>query len=122
MTTEKFPIDLGKLVPLKLNPAVTSLTDAQRDALRQNIQLARDAIVFFTSLAGARGLSGHTGGAYDTVPEVMIIRAFIANGAFVWGGPVLSLRWSCSVAPFSSCSPCISRNSCYGRAPFSAWA
>ena len=28
-----------------------------------------------------RGLSGHTGGAYDTVPEVMIIRAFIANGA-----------------------------------------
>jgi transketolase len=81
MTTEKFPIDLSKLLPLKLNPAVTSLTDAQRDALRHNIQLARDAIVFFTSLAGARGLSGHTGGAYDTVPEVMIVRAFIANGA-----------------------------------------
>jgi transketolase len=81
MTTEKFPIDLGKLVPLKLNPAVTTLTDEQRAALRQNIQLARDAIVFFTSLAGARGLSGHTGGAYDTVPEVMIVRAFIAHGA-----------------------------------------
>jgi transketolase len=32
-------------------------------------------------LAGAKGLSGHTGGAYDTVPEVTIIRAFIANGA-----------------------------------------
>src|SRR5204863_10163997 len=31
--------------------------------------------------AGAKGLSGHTGGAYDTVPEVMIIRAFIENGA-----------------------------------------
>jgi transketolase C-terminal domain/subunit/transketolase N-terminal domain/subunit len=31
-------------------------------------------------LAGAKGLSGHTGGAYDTVPEVMIIRAFIAKG------------------------------------------
>ena len=57
MPTEKFPIDFGKLLPLKLDPAVTSLTDAQRDALRQNIQLARDAIVFFTSLAGARGLS-----------------------------------------------------------------
>jgi transketolase len=80
MTTEKFPIDLGKLVPLKLNPAVTSLTDEQRAALRQNIQLARDTIVFFTALAGARGLSGHTGGAYDTVPEVMIVRAFIAGG------------------------------------------
>ena len=81
MTTETFPIDLGKLLPLKLNPAVTTLTDEQRSALRHNIQLARDTIVFFTALAGARGLSGHTGGAYDTVPEVMILRAFIANGA-----------------------------------------
>src|ERR1700722_7863112 len=80
MTTETFPIDLGKLLPLKLDPAVTSLTDDQRAALRHNIQLARDTIVFFTAFAGARGLSGHTGGAYDTVPELMIIRAFIANG------------------------------------------
>jgi transketolase len=81
MTTETFPIDLGKLLPLKLDPAVTILTDEQRTALRHNIQLARDTIVFFTALAGARGLSGHTGGAYDTVPEVTIIRAFIASGA-----------------------------------------
>lgn len=81
MTTETFPIDLGKLLPLKLDPAVAILTDAQRDALRHNIQLMRDTIVFFTALAGARGLSGHTGGAYDTVPEVVIVRAFIANGA-----------------------------------------
>jgi transketolase len=81
MTTETFPIDLGKLLPLKLDPAVATLTDDQRAALRHNIQLARDTIVFFTALAGARGLSGHTGGAYDTVPEVTIIRAFIANGA-----------------------------------------
>jgi transketolase len=81
MTTETFPIDLGKLLPLKLDPAVTDLTDEQRAALRHNIQLARDTIVFFTALAGARGLSGHTGGAYDTVPELMIIRAFIAQGA-----------------------------------------
>jgi transketolase len=81
MTTETFPIDLGKLLPLKLDPAVTALTDEQRAALRHNIQLARDTIVFFTALAGARGLSGHTGGAYDTVPELTIIRAFIASGA-----------------------------------------
>src|ERR1700753_3187699 len=80
MTTETFPIDLGKLLPLKLDPAVTTLTDEQRATLRHNIQLARDAIVFFTALAGAKGLSGHTGGAYDTVPEVTIIRAIIANG------------------------------------------
>jgi transketolase len=80
MNTETFPIDLSKLQPLKLDPAVSTLTDAQKAILRQNIQLCRDTIVFFTALAGARGLSGHTGGAYDTVPEVMIIRAFIANG------------------------------------------
>jgi len=81
MMTETFPIDLSKLKPLKLDPAVTTLTDAQKSVLRDNIQLCRDAIVFFTALAGARGLSGHTGGAYDTVPELTIIRAFIANGA-----------------------------------------
>ncbi len=80
MSAETFPIDLTQLEPLKLDPAVTELTDAQKAALRHNIQLCRDAIVFFTALAGAKGLSGHTGGAYDTVPEVMIVRAFIANG------------------------------------------
>jgi transketolase len=83
MTTETFPIDLRKLLPLRLNPAVNSLTDEQRAALRQNIQLVRDTIVFFTALAGARGLSGHTGGAFDTVPELMIIRAFMADGAAI---------------------------------------
>ena len=81
MANETFPIDLGKLQPLKLDPAVTTLTDAQKATLKHNIQLCRDTIVFFTALAGAKGLSGHTGGAYDTVPELTIIRAFIANGA-----------------------------------------
>ena len=81
MPTETFPIDLNALQPLKLDPAVATLTDAQRATLKHNIQLCRDAIVFFTALAGAKGLSGHTGGAYDTVPEMMIVRAFIANGA-----------------------------------------
>jgi transketolase len=81
MNQETFPIDLTRLQALKLDPAVPSLNDEQRASLRHNIQLCRDAIVFFTALAGAKGLSGHTGGAYDTVPEVMIVRAFIANGA-----------------------------------------
>src|SRR5882757_11217344 len=80
MANETFPIDLGKLQPLELDPAVTTLTDAQKATLKHNIQLCRDTIVFFTALAGAKGLSGHTGGAYDTVPELTIIRAFIANG------------------------------------------
>ncbi len=78
--TEVFPIDLSKLEPLQLDPSVTTLTDAQKATLRKNIQLCRDAIVFFTALAGAKGLSGHTGGAYDTVPEMVIVRAFIAKG------------------------------------------
>lgn len=81
MPNDTFPIDLTRLQPLKLDPAATALTDAQKATLKHNIQLCRDAIVFFTALAGAKGLSGHTGGAYDTVPELTIIRAFIANGA-----------------------------------------
>jgi transketolase len=81
MGQEVFPIDLSKLKPLKLDPSVTSLSDEAKSTLQHNIQLCRDAIVFFTALAGAKGLAGHTGGAYDTVPEVVIVRAFIANGA-----------------------------------------
>jgi transketolase len=81
MATENFPIDLSKLKSLSLDPAKQTLSTEQRDTLRFNIQLCRDTIVFFTALAGAKGLSGHTGGAYDTVPEVMILRGFIAGGA-----------------------------------------
>ncbi len=81
MATETFPIDLKALKPLKLDPNQTNLSDEQKSTLKFNIELCRDAIVFFTAYAGAKGLSGHTGGAYDTVPEVMIIRAFIAGGA-----------------------------------------
>src|SRR6202035_5842037 len=80
MPNDTFPIDLTRLQPLKLDHTATALTDAQKATLKHNIQLCRDAIVFFTALAVAKGLSGHTGGAYDTVPELTIIRAFIANG------------------------------------------
>ena len=79
MNRDTFPIDLSALEPVKLNPFDALLTAAQKASLEHNIQLCRDAIVFFTALAGAKGLSGHTGGAYDTVPEVMIVRAFIAE-------------------------------------------
>src|SRR5215813_2323090 len=80
MADSKFPIDLSQLKPLKLDPKRDKLTEEEHATLKHNIQLCRDAIVFFTALAGAKGLSGHTGGAYDTVPEVMIVRAFIAKG------------------------------------------
>jgi len=81
MNTENFPIDLSALKPLALNPANNRLSDEQRKALDHNIRLCRDAIIFFTGVADARGLGGHTGGPYDTVPEVCIVRAFIAGGA-----------------------------------------
>lgn len=81
MSRKTFLIDLSALEQLKLDPGVPFLNETQKASLKHNIQLCRDAIVFFTALAGAKGLSGHTGGAYDTVPEVMILRAFIANGA-----------------------------------------
>ena len=81
MATASFPIDLSALKPLKLSPDSLTLTPEEKITLEHNIRLCRDAIVFFTALAGAKGLSGHSGGPYDTVPEVMIVRAFIAGGA-----------------------------------------
>ncbi len=75
MTTTAFPIDLSAYQTIALDPAVSTLTDEQRAALRANIQLCRDAIVFFTATGAARGVGGHTGGPYDTVPEVVILDA-----------------------------------------------
>ena len=76
VATERFPIDLGAYKPIALNPANSNLTAQQLADLNHNIQLVRDAIVFFTATGAARGVGGHTGGPYDTVPEVMILDAF----------------------------------------------
>lgn len=75
MTTTQFPINLGAYQRVTLDPSVNTLTDEQRAALKANIELCRDAIVFFTATGAARGVGGHTGGPYDTVPEVMILDA-----------------------------------------------
>jgi transketolase len=74
-TTTRFPIDLGAYKALALDPKNATLTDEQRAALKANIQLCREAIVFFTATGAARGVGGHTGGPFDTVPEVMILDA-----------------------------------------------
>jgi transketolase C-terminal domain/subunit/transketolase N-terminal domain/subunit len=81
MTQATFPMDLGAYQPLALDPALSTLTDEQRATLKANIQLCRDAIVFFTATGAARGVSGHTGGPYDTVPEVVILDAFFRGAA-----------------------------------------
>lgn len=76
-----FPIDLGAYQRISLDSSVNTLTDAQRASLKANIQLCRDAIVFFTATGAARGVGGHTGGPFDTVPEVMIMDALFRGAA-----------------------------------------
>ncbi|CAK5268674.1 unnamed protein product [Mycena citricolor] len=68
-----FPVDLTKFKKFKLDPSKPQLAAQEKADLLANIQLLRDAIVFFTASGAARGVSGHTGGAYDTVPEVCIL-------------------------------------------------
>ncbi|MFZ2169076.1 MAG: transketolase C-terminal domain-containing protein [Methylococcaceae bacterium] len=77
----KFPIDLGAYQRITLDPSNTTLTAEQRASLKANIQLCRDAIVFFTATGAARGVGGHTGGPYDTVPEAMIMDALFRGSA-----------------------------------------
>ncbi len=76
-TNETFPIDLAQFRPLALDPAVERLTAEQERQLAANVQLCRDAIVFFTATGAARGVGGHTGGAYDIVPEVLLADGFM---------------------------------------------
>ena len=82
-----FPIDLSSLRSLSFSPRESALSDAQHEALRHNIRLVRDSLIFFTALANARGLGGHTGGAYDIIPEALIVNAFIRGTDRCW--PVL---------------------------------
>lgn len=77
----KFPIDLGAYQRITLDAGVPTLTAEQRASLKANIQLLRDAIVFFTATGAARGVGGHTGGPYDTVPEVVILDALFRGSA-----------------------------------------
>lgn len=76
-----FPIDLGAYQRITLDPSINTLSNQQRESLKANIQLCRDAIVFFTATGAARGVGGHTGGPYDTVPEVMIMDALFRGSA-----------------------------------------
>ncbi|MFM7058608.1 MAG: transketolase C-terminal domain-containing protein [Planctomycetota bacterium] len=77
----EFPIPLQNYQPLPLDPRTPKLTAEQKAALQSNIQLCRDAIIFFTAVADAKGLGGHTGGPFDTVPEVCIMHGFMQHAA-----------------------------------------
>jgi transketolase len=78
-----FPIDLSKYSSLSLNLQQTKLTEEQHRILVNNIQLVRDCLVFFTALANVKGLGGHTGGAFDIVPEMLIVDGFMKGSATI---------------------------------------
>jgi len=73
----KFPIDLSGYSPLKFDLSQKNLSAEQRETLVNNIQIVRDSLVFFTALANVKALGGHTGGAFDIVPELLIVDGFM---------------------------------------------
>lgn len=77
----EFPIPVHEYQSISLDPSQPILTDEQRETLKNNIRILRDTIVFFTAIADAKGLGGHTGGPYDTVPEVCILHGLMQHAA-----------------------------------------
>ncbi|HLR45916.1 MAG TPA: hypothetical protein VK092_02080, partial [Deinococcales bacterium] len=81
MPNRDFPIDTSGYVPLTLDLSAETLTDQQYEQWLKNIGIMRDVIVFFTAVSAARGLAGHTGGAFDVVPEALLVDGYIRGGA-----------------------------------------
>jgi len=79
-----FALDVSPYKALALDPAQTKLTEAQRAQLVTNINVVRDTLVFFTAIAGIKGYAGHTGGAFDIVPEVLVADGFMKNSPSVY--------------------------------------
>ena len=84
MAGNKFPVDLKQFKQLKLDPKTAQLSAQQKSDLLHNINVFRDAIIAFTATGAARGVSGHTGGPFDTAPEVCILLAFINANPNKW--------------------------------------
>ncbi|KAI3296118.1 hypothetical protein DTO002I6_3801 [Penicillium roqueforti] len=84
MSGNKFPVDLKLFKQLKLDPKTAQLSAQQKSDLLHNINIFRDAIIAFTATGAARGVSGHTGGPFDTAPEVCILLAFINANPSKW--------------------------------------
>ena len=71
------PINLDQYKALAFDLSQTELKPEQKEQLLKNITLVRDSIIFFTANANTKGLGGHTGGAFDIVPEVLISDGFM---------------------------------------------
>ena len=80
----QFPIDLDAIQPLKFSLSQSELSNDQLDQLQTNVRIARDSIVFFTAFANTKGLGGHTGGAFDIVPELLIVDGFMKGSDRVY--------------------------------------
>ncbi|MCC6143933.1 MAG: transketolase [Candidatus Hydrogenedentes bacterium] len=79
-----FPIDVSGYKPIPIDPLQGTITTDQKAQLLKNIQIVRDTIIFFTAGAGIKGYGGHTGGAYDIVPEVLIADCFMKGSKKVY--------------------------------------
>jgi len=79
----QFPINLEQLKSPVFDLSQSEITPQQKLQLIDNMQIARDSIVFFTAYANTKGLGGHTGGAYDIVPEVLITDGFMKGSESV---------------------------------------
>ena len=97
-----FPLDVNKYKPVAIDPFAGEATPEQIAQLRENIQVVRDTIIFFTAVAGAKGLGGHTGGAYSIVPEVLIADAFMKGSDKIYpvyfdeGGHRVAIQYAMS--------------------------
>jgi transketolase C-terminal domain/subunit/transketolase N-terminal domain/subunit len=97
-----FPVDVSAYKAVAINPFTDEITSEQRAQLLTNIQIMRDTIIFFTAVAGAKGLGGHTGGAYSIVPEALIADAFMKGSDrfypvhFDEGGHRVALQYALS--------------------------
>ncbi|MFN8705760.1 MAG: hypothetical protein ACK50J_03705, partial [Planctomyces sp.] len=60
-SASSFPVPVHEYRAIALDPSKPQLTSEQREILKKNIQICRDAIIFFTAIADAKGLGGHTG-------------------------------------------------------------
>jgi hypothetical protein len=68
-----FEVDMTKYKEVKLDPWASETIPADvKQQLLQNIEVCRDAVVFFTACGSASGYGGHTGGAYDTVSALCL--------------------------------------------------
>jgi len=75
----RFPIDLSEYKALRLKLSQEKLDDKDKEQLKKNIKICRAAIIFMTGYAAKKGLGGHTGGAYDIVPEMLIVDGFMRH-------------------------------------------